>query len=173
MPEDQTTEIERAPETAAESTSSGSMKALETLRFEEYFQGKTLAYGLFEDRFGKVRQQFKATFEGTFDGTKLSLTEDFLYNDGSTETRYWDIRPEGENQYVATASGIEGEIIGTVDGPVFHWSYQMGIPILGKMRACDFDDWMYLQRDNVIINRVRVSWMGVRIGQVLITLMKP
>ena len=31
---------------------------------EEYFLGQTSAYGLFEDRFGKVRRQFKVDITG-------------------------------------------------------------------------------------------------------------
>lgn len=147
--------------------------SLSELRLEQFFEGKTLAYGMFEDRFGKVRTQFKADFQGSFDGTTLTLVEDFLYADGSTEVRNWTIRPQDDNTYVAQASGIEGDIIGTLDGKTYHWQYQMGIPILGKPRMCDFDDWMYLQPDNVVINRVRVSWKGIRIGQVIIMLCKP
>lgn len=147
-------------------------EALDELRLEKFFNGKALAYGFFEDRFGKVRTQFRAEFTGHYDGETLTLVEEFLYDNGSTETRNWSIRPEGDTRYIADASGIDEQIIGTVDGKTFHWAYKMGLPIMGKSRLCDFDDYMYLQPDNVILNRVRVSWKGIRIGQVIISLRK-
>ena len=53
-----------------------------TFVLEEYFHGKTRAWGLFEDRFGTVRRQFVVNINGDWDGTTLTLDEDFLFDDG-------------------------------------------------------------------------------------------
>jgi len=52
------------------------------LRLEEFFQGETIAWGIFEDRFGNLRRQFRVNITGTVDGDTLTLDEDFLYDDG-------------------------------------------------------------------------------------------
>ena len=52
------------------------------LVLEEYFLGKTRAWGIFEDRFGKVKRQFVVDIEGTWDGHTLILDENFSYSDG-------------------------------------------------------------------------------------------
>ena len=49
---------------------------------EEYFSGKTRAWGLFEDRFGTVQRQFVVDIDGKWDGTELTLNEDFTFADG-------------------------------------------------------------------------------------------
>ena len=54
------------------------------LILEEYFSGRTHAWGLFEDRFGKVRRQFTVDITGTWDGETLRLDEHFTYGDGMT-----------------------------------------------------------------------------------------
>ena len=59
---------------------------------EEFFEGKTRARGLFEDRGGNVRRQFVVDITGQWDGKTLTLTEDFRYSDGETETRQWKIK---------------------------------------------------------------------------------
>ena len=41
----------------------------------DYFEGHTLAWGLFEDRFGKLRRQFRVDITGTVDGDTLVLEE--------------------------------------------------------------------------------------------------
>ena len=52
-----------------------------------YFRGETRAWGLFEDRFGAVRRQFRVDVTGTVDGDLLTLDERFVYNDGETDRR--------------------------------------------------------------------------------------
>ena len=50
------------------------------LKIEEYFLGKTSASGLFIDRFGKVKRQFKVDMEGIQEGDLFILNETFLYD---------------------------------------------------------------------------------------------
>ena len=38
-----------------------------------FFAGQTVALGIFEDRFGNLRRQFRVVLEGTVDGDVLSL----------------------------------------------------------------------------------------------------
>ena len=52
------------------------------LKLEEYFNGKTVARGVFEDRFGNIKKSFKVFIVGTWDGENLNLKEDFIYDDG-------------------------------------------------------------------------------------------
>ena len=51
---------------------------------EEYFEGKTNAWGIFEDRFGNIRRQFSVDITGTWDGKKLVLDEHVLMVKGPT-----------------------------------------------------------------------------------------
>ena len=66
---------------------------------EQYFAGKTRAWGLFEDRFGTIRRQFVVDIVGTWDGTQLILDEDFTFADGEKSTRQWRIRKLPDGSY--------------------------------------------------------------------------
>ena len=143
------------------------------LIMEDYFLGKTTAYGVFEDRFGTVRRQFRANLNGTFDGGALTLVEDFLYNDGEEAQRIWKIYPQGNGKYRATANDMAGEAKGEAVGNRFHWTYKIDLAMLGTIWRCGFDDWMHLQSDGVLINRATVTRFGIRIGQVIISFRKP
>ena len=67
------------------------------LKLEEYFNGKTVARGIFEDRFGNIKKSFKVFIDGTWDGQYLVLKEDFIYDDGSKDYREWKIEKDKNN----------------------------------------------------------------------------
>ena len=52
------------------------------LVLEDYFVGKTRADGVFIDFFGNVGDSFVVDIDGTWDGSILTLDEDFTYADG-------------------------------------------------------------------------------------------
>lgn len=142
------------------------------LILEEYFLGETTAYGVFEDRFGKVRRTFKVDILGTVENDQLTLTEDFLYNDGETEQRVWVIDILGDGKYRGTAGDVPGYATGKTAGNVFNWKYKVDLSVNGKIWKVGFDDWMYLLEDNVLLNRAYVTRYGVRIGEVTISFQK-
>ena len=45
------------------------------IKIEEYFLGDVKAWGIFQNRFGKVKRQFTAKMEGSFDGEFLTLSD--------------------------------------------------------------------------------------------------
>ena len=55
-----------------------------TFVLEEYFSGKTKAWGIFVDRFGTVKRQFTVDIEGSWNGEQLVLDEKFDFDDGET-----------------------------------------------------------------------------------------
>ena len=63
-----------------------------SLVLEEYFAGEVQAAGIFEDRFGRLRRQFTADINGTWNGRELVLDEKFIYDDGETDQRVWTIK---------------------------------------------------------------------------------
>ena len=68
------------------------------LDLAEFFRGDSIAYGIFEDRFGNLRRQFRVNMTGTVEGDTLTLAEDFLYDDGERAERTWVIRKTGTGE---------------------------------------------------------------------------
>ena len=133
---------------------------------EEYFQGKTWAWGIFEDRFGKLRRSFRVDIEGDWDGERLVLDEHFDYADGEKSRRVWTIKRTGEKQYEGVADDVIGTATGKANGNALNWRYQMKLPVGDSVWHVSFDDWMYLQRDNKLINRATISKWGITLGTV-------
>jgi len=142
------------------------------LVLEEYFLGTTTAYGIFEDRFGKVRRSFKVAITGTVEDGVLTLDERFIYDDGERDTRVWSIDILGDGKYRGTAGDVPGYATGSVVGNAFNWKYKVDLKVGGSTWNVGFDDWMYLLEDDVLINRAYVSRFGIRIGEVTIAFQK-
>ena len=51
------------------------------LKIEKYFEGNVKAWGMLQDRKGKVTRQFSANMKGSFENNILTLEEDFFWND--------------------------------------------------------------------------------------------
>lgn len=131
-----------------------------------YFKGQTRAWGLFEDRFGKVRRQFKVDIRGTISDGVLILDESFRYDDGELASRVWTIRRDGPGGYIGTAPDVIGEARGHAAGNALNWRYTLDLPVGDSTWRVAFDDWMFLQPDGVMINRAKVSKLGFEIGSV-------
>ena len=143
------------------------------LVLEDYFSGKTRAWGIFEDRFGKVRRQFIVDINGVWDGTTLTLDEHFEFNDGEKSFRQWRIRKTPDGGYVGEADDVVGTATGIASGNALNWSYVLDMKTGEKSTLrVRFDDWMFLQRGGVLLNRARMSKFGIELGAVTISFMK-
>ena len=143
-----------------------------TLILEDYFEGKTEAWGMFHDRFGNLKRTFKVDITGTIESNILTLDEKFLYDDGEQDSRVWTIKILGDNQYSGTASDVVGEAKGISEGNALNWKYKLNLKVGGSTILVDFDDWMFLQDRNVLMNRAEVKKWGLNIGVVSITFLK-
>ena len=148
-----------------------------SLNLFEFFEGESVAYGIFEDRFGNLRRRFKVVIEGDIDGDTLTLTEDFLYADGEVQQRIWVIENTGQNAAgLQLYSGRAGDVIGSAEGQVagaaMNWRYDVNLQIDGSDWQVHFDDWIYQLDDKVAINRAEVRKYGVAIGSVTLVFLR-
>ena len=146
-------------------------------KLEEYFDGNLVACGQFQDRFGQVRRQFTVKIKGDWDGTTLKLTEDFTYEDGSTEQRVWTLHKTGQTTWEGTAPGVIGVAKGEINGDRFNWKYTIDLPVTAKglpttTSRVSFDDWIWLLPDNRAFNRAYMSKYGLDVGDVSISFEK-
>ena len=62
------------------------------IKIEEYFEGEVKAWGILQDRKGKVTRSFQANMNGKFENNILTLEEDFYWQDGEKQKRIWKDR---------------------------------------------------------------------------------
>ena len=142
------------------------------LVIENYLSGNVKAWGVLQNRSGKVTRQFKADLNGKWDGKTLILDELFNWNDGEKQTRKWTINKIDENNYEGTASDVVGKAKGYSYGPAFKFEYVLLVPVKGKNIKITFDDWIFMQDERVAINRAVMTKFGIKVAELTVMFVK-
>ena len=76
--------------------SSTNMKDFENktpkLNLFEFFKGETVAYGIFEDRFGKLRRQFRVKIKGSVEENILHLMKNLFTTMGKKQQGFGKLK---------------------------------------------------------------------------------
>ncbi len=100
------------------------------------------------------------------------LDEDFVYSDGTKEKRVWQLTDKGNGVYVGTAGDVVGTAEGQTKGNAFNWRYTLALPVDGTVLNVQMDDWMYLMNPRVMLNKARMSKLGIHLGDVTLSFTK-
>jgi len=136
------------------------------LDLRDYFNGRIMAWGQFQDRSGRVIKRFTVDMTGSWQGDEGRLDEHFRYDDGTTETRIWYLTRHADGRYTGRAADVVGTAHGRAEGPALEWSYVLALPVDGKVYHVKFHDWMWLHDANTLVNRARMSKFGIHLGEV-------
>ena len=135
------------------------------LIIEEYLSGNVKAWGVLQNRSGKVTRQFSADLNGKWDGK-------FNWDDGEVQNRQWQITKIDENNYEGTAGDVVGKAKGYSYGPAFKFEYVLLVPVKGKEIKITFDDWIFKQDDRVAINRATMTKFGFKVAELTVVFVK-
>jgi Protein of unknown function (DUF3833) len=148
------------------------------LDLRDYFNGQIKAWGIFTDRSGQVVKRFvvdmrcswrRNVADNTDEGV---LDERFMYADGAQQQRIWRLTRHADGRYNGRADDVVGEATGQEAGNAFYWAYTLALPVGGSVYHVQFEDWMYLIDDQVMLNKARMSKWGVHLGDVSLSFTK-
>jgi len=142
------------------------------LDLKTYFNGELEAHGIFTDRSGRVQRRFVVMMTGTWAGNQGTLDERFTYSDGKTERRVWRLTDEGNGRWTGRADDVVGVAEGSAAGNALNWRYTLRLPVDGSVYEVQFDDWMYLMDERVMLNKAVMSKFGIRLGEVTLAFYK-
>ena len=142
------------------------------LIIEEYLSGNVKAWGVLQNRSGKVTRQFSADLNGKWDGKQLILDEKFIWNDGEIQKRQWKIDKIDEHNYEGTAADVVGTAKGYSYGPTFKFEYVLLVPVKGREMKITFDDWIFMQDEKVAINRAKMTKFGIKVAELTVMFVK-
>jgi hypothetical protein len=135
--------------------------------FERWFTGTVRGWGLFEDRFRRVRQRFTVTMTGTQEVDAFVLDENFVHADGLGQTRRWRVSRLNDGLYTASAEDIVGAAEGRPFAGGIAWRYVMRVPVGRRRVALDFDDRLYFRDDGRILNLSEARKWGILVGRLI------
>jgi hypothetical protein len=139
------------------------------LDLQRYFNGTLVGHGMFQSRSGKVERRFVVTIDAQWKGNVGTLDERFEWSDGEKQRRVWTITRVDANTWTGTADDVVGVARGKSHGNALYWTYTLALPVSGKTWHVEFDDWMYLIDDQVMLNTAVMSKWGLRLGQVTLS----
>jgi hypothetical protein len=142
------------------------------LELRDYFNGTLDAYGVFTDRSGQVVKRFTVVMECSWQGDQGVLDEVFSYSDGTTQRRVWRLQRLADGRFTGQADDVVGTAQGQQSGNAFHWTYTLALPVDGRVIEVQFDDWMYLMSDKVMLNKAAMRKWGVGLGEVTLSFVK-
>jgi hypothetical protein len=142
------------------------------LDVQTYLNGTLDAWGMFQGRSGDVKKRFHVVIDARWQGDTGVLDEQFTWSDGTTSRRVWTLKMQPDGSYRGTADDVVGEAIGEVAGNALRWRYVLALPVDGRVINVDFDDWMFLIDDQVMLNRSYMSKWGFALGEVTLTFVK-
>ncbi len=142
------------------------------LIIENYLSGNVKAWGMLQNRSGKVTRQFQADLNGKWDGSTLILDEQFNWSDGEKQKRQWKIKKIDEHHYEGEASDVVGTAKGFSYGPAFKFEYVLMIPVKGKNIKITFDDWIFMQDESIAINRAIMTKFGFKVAELTVFFVK-
>lgn len=140
------------------------------LSLERFFDGTLDGWGMFQDRSGKVLRRFTVVIHAKWEGDTGTLDEEFVWSDGERQRRVWTLRRLGDGRYSGTADDVIGQAEGVVSGNALRWRYVLAVPVDGRTWHFDFDDWMFLVDERVMLNRAVMSKFGIRVGEVTLSM---
>jgi hypothetical protein len=120
-----------------------------------------------------VVRRFVVAMDCTWTGEQGVLDERFTYSDGKTERRVWRLTHHGNGRYTGTADDVVGTAEGRASGNSFYWAYTLRLPVDGKVYEVQFEDWMWLVDERVMLNKAVMSKFGFRLGEVTLVFNRP
>ena len=139
------------------------------LDLRKYFTGTVDAWGVFTDRSGRVVKRFTVVIDCQWQGDEGVLDEAFTYSDGTLQRRVWRLKALPNGRYEGRADDVVGMATGQTKGNAFQWQYTLALPVDGKVWEVQFDDWMFLMNDRVMLNKAVMSKLGVTLGEVTLS----
>ncbi len=142
------------------------------LDLKTYLNGTLDGWGMFQGRSGEVKKRFHVVIDAKWTGDTGVLDENFKWSDGTSSRRVWTLTKQADGRYIGKADDVVGEALGEVSGNALRWRYVMALPVDGNTYHVDFDDWMFLIDDKVMLNRSYMSKWGFNLGEVSLSFVK-
>jgi Protein of unknown function (DUF3833) len=171
-----TSDVVAAPSDTTRDTTSDTTSA--STKFDNmfdltcFFEGRTTAYGVFEDRFGRVRRRFDGLFIGRWSGDDFVLNETFTFDDGEVESRIWRLRRVADGRFSATTADCIGVPVCEAFSASTRMRYAFKLKMKRRVLPVMLDDRIYRLDDQRAMNRCTVSKWGIKLGELSIFLQR-
>lgn len=132
----------------------------------EAFTGRTVGAGVFRAPIAGIERRFTARLEGSLAGDRLTVVEDFLYDDGQEDRLTWVFDRIGPGRWEGRREDTVGTARVEEDGRLIRLSYLADFRSTGGVTRLGFADVIYRPAPDLVVNDAVVTRWGLPIGTV-------
>ncbi|SIO51395.1 Protein of unknown function [Rhodovulum sp. ES.010] len=136
----------------------------------KHLDGPIQCEGVIYGPTGRVASRFVADFEARWDGNTGTVTEEFRYDSGATQSRRWTFTLGNDGSIRAEAPDVVGAGEGVQKGSAVHLRYRIRLPEDSGGHVLDTIDWMYLMDNGTIMNRSQFRKFGIPVAELVATM---
>lgn len=137
---------------------------------KQHLSGEILSEGLIYGPTGRMTNSFVAKMVGEWDGDTGTLSEEFTYSNGTSQSRKWLLTIIDSESFTATAADIVGEAHGTISGSTIKMTYKIVLPKDAGGYTLNAIDWLYLTENGVIMNKSEMRMFGIKVAELIATM---
>lgn len=135
-----------------------------------HLNGPIICEGVIYGPTGRVSSRFVGNFDCVWKGNQGTMTEVFHYDDGSEQTRAWQLTLGNDGRIRAFADDVVGEGSGLQKGNAVRLNYRIRLPEQSGGHVLDTVDWMYLAPNGTIVNRSQFRKYGLKVAELVATM---
>lgn len=140
------------------------------LDVRQYFNGRLTGVGTITDFYsGEVTDRFTVEAHGAWEGNQGQLKEQFIFSDGRTEERLWDLQVDDAGKIVASAEDLVGKRKGKQLGNAMFSDYTIKRMEEGKPQEYTISDRMILVDDLYLTDERQMKQYGLPVAEMNIT----
>jgi hypothetical protein len=133
-----------------------------------FFTGRSHSWGVFENSHGQPRRYFTCNSYGTRNATgDLTLDQHFLFSDGKTQNRVWQIHQVDSSHWKASADDMIGVAQAASFGNAVYLAYTITLDRKNPLATVHIRQWIYQPEESGnLMTRLVITKLGVSIFQV-------
>lgn len=140
--------------------------ALPPITLEGAFAGKAVGAGVFRVDLTGSERRFTARLEGRLEGDRLTVVEDFVYDDGEENRLTWVFDRAGPGRWTGRRDDTVGTAQVVETGDTVRLSYIADFSAQGAVTRLGFEDVIYFDPEGRVINEAIVTRWGLPVGRV-------
>lgn len=136
------------------------------ITLEQVFVGRLNGEGLFRVPITGDERRFTARLDGRLQGDRLTVVEDFTYDDGQTDRLTWVFDRAGPGRWTGRREDTVGTAQVIEEGQTIRLTYTADFRSLSGVTRLGFADVIYRHPDGRIINEAVVRRWGLPLARV-------
>ena len=139
---------------------------LEPITLDRAFAGRSIGAGVFRVDLTGTERRFKARLNGQLVGDRLTVVEDFIYDDGEENRLTWVFDRAGPGKWTGRREDTVGVAEVVESGNEIRLSYVADFRSENEVTRLGFEDVIYFAPDGRVINDAIVTRLGIPVGRV-------